>query len=102
MEASLAHVAALKQALHTFQLATGLKVNFHKSCFVAVNTDETYANTLAHFFGCKVGKMPFTYLELPLGTTRPSSRSCALGRLCGAKAECLFSVFKLWRQTNFC
>lgn len=26
---------------------------------------------LAHSQGCKVGAMPFTYLGLPLGTTRP-------------------------------
>jgi hypothetical protein len=27
---------------------------------------------LANTFGCKVGSMPFTYLGLPLGTTKPS------------------------------
>jgi hypothetical protein len=26
---------------------------------------------LAGFFGCQVGKLPFTYFGLPLGTTKP-------------------------------
>jgi hypothetical protein len=72
MEASLPQLDALKQALHTFQLAIGLKVNFHKSCLVAVNIDETYDTARSHFFGCLLGKMPFTYLGLPLGTIRPT------------------------------
>jgi hypothetical protein len=72
MEAQLDHLEVLKQALHNFQLATGLKVNFQKSCLVPVNIDETHATALAHYFGCSVGKMPFTYLGLPLGTTRPT------------------------------
>lgn len=29
-------------------------------------------NDLASLFGCEVGKMPFTYLGFPLGTTKPS------------------------------
>jgi hypothetical protein len=30
------------------------------------------ASHLANTFGCKVGSMPFSYLGLPLGTTKPS------------------------------
>jgi hypothetical protein len=33
--------------------------------------DETLAN-LSNTFGCAIGSMPFTYLGLPLGTTRPT------------------------------
>ena len=29
---------------------------------------------LAKIFDCKVGSMPFTYLGLPMGTTRPTIR----------------------------
>jgi hypothetical protein len=70
MEARSDHLDVLKRALNNFQLATGLEVNFQKSCLVAVDIDETHATTLAHYFGCSVGKMPFTYLGLLLGTTR--------------------------------
>jgi hypothetical protein len=27
---------------------------------------------MANTFGCKVGSMPFTYLGIPLGTTKPT------------------------------
>ena len=36
------------------------------------NIDDNRASHLANTFGCKVGSMPFTYLGLPLGTTKPS------------------------------
>ena len=36
-----------------------------------INVIDQVATDLAAFFGCKLGKMPFTYLGLPVGTTRP-------------------------------
>jgi hypothetical protein len=33
--------------------------------------DEQQAMTLAEMFGCKLQDMPFTYLGLPMGTTKP-------------------------------
>jgi hypothetical protein len=38
---------------------------------VPINIDDGKANHLANTIGCSVGSMPFTYLALPLGTTRP-------------------------------
>ena len=38
---------------------------------VPINVDEDSIIGLAAAFGCQVGKMPFTYLGLPVGTTRP-------------------------------
>jgi hypothetical protein len=49
-----------------------LKVNFEKSSLVPINMSSARADHLASLFGCKVGSMPFTYLGLPLGTTKPS------------------------------
>jgi hypothetical protein len=72
MEASFEQLQVLKSTLLLFQQAIGLKVNFHKSCLVPINIDLNYATCLAEFFECSVGKMPFTYLGLPLGTTRPT------------------------------
>jgi hypothetical protein len=34
--------------------------------------NEVKDTHLARTFGCKVGNMPFTYLGLPLGTTKPT------------------------------
>jgi hypothetical protein len=61
----------LKEILHNFALSSGLKVNFHKSCFVPINIDQEKATSLANAFGCLVGSFPFTYLGLPMGLTKP-------------------------------
>jgi hypothetical protein len=38
-----------------------------------INIDGVFfATSLAECFGCSLGKMPFSYLGLPLGTTRPA------------------------------
>ena len=57
--------------LHEFTKATGLRINFHKSSMVPINISQDRCNTLANVFGCKVESMPFTYLGLPTGSTRP-------------------------------
>ncbi|XP_073361690.1 uncharacterized protein [Aegilops tauschii subsp. strangulata] len=50
----------------------GLKINFHKSTLIPINLDASTTTGLADIFGCNVGTMPFTYLGLPLGTTKPT------------------------------
>ncbi|XP_073353560.1 uncharacterized protein [Aegilops tauschii subsp. strangulata] len=64
-------LVALKNMLLTFQQSTGLKVNFAKSSMIPLNMTDEEAARLAAILGCKVGQLPFTYLGLPLGTTRP-------------------------------
>ena len=64
-------LVAFKNMLLTFQQSTGLKVNFAKSSMIPLNLDESEANRLAAVLGCRIGQLPFTYLGLPLGTTRP-------------------------------
>jgi hypothetical protein len=61
----------LKGLLRSFTDSTGLRVNFSESFLVPINIDDGKANHLANTIGCSVGSMPFTYLGLPLGTTRP-------------------------------
>ena len=63
---------ALKDLLRVFSAATGLKVNYSKSCLMPVNIDEKRLQHLANTFGCATGSLPFTYLGFPLGTTRPT------------------------------
>jgi hypothetical protein len=50
----------------------GLKVNYSKSFLVPINLDNDKVQHLANIMGCQVGTLPFTYLGLPLGTTRYS------------------------------
>lgn len=64
--------AHLKSILETFAQSTGLRVNFDKSFLVPINVDEGNINGLISTLGCQLGVIPFTYLGLPLGTTRPS------------------------------
>jgi hypothetical protein len=47
-------------------------VNFSKSFIVPINIDEEKMQILAGILGCQIGSMPFTYLGLPLGTTKPT------------------------------
>jgi hypothetical protein len=56
--------------LHSFGESIGLKVNFSKSFIVPINVGEEKVSILAGTLGCLVEAMPFTYLELPHGTTK--------------------------------
>ena len=38
---------------------------------VPINVNEDRTRHLAATFGCSIGSMPFTYLGLPMGTTKP-------------------------------
>jgi hypothetical protein len=62
----------LKGLLRPFSDSTGLHVNFSKSFLVPINMTAPRTLHLANAFGCNVGSMPFTYLGLPLGTTKPT------------------------------
>jgi len=61
----------LKALLNSFALSTGLKVNFQKSMMVPINISHEKLKHLALTFGCSTGSLPFSYLGLPLGSTKP-------------------------------
>jgi hypothetical protein len=46
------------------------KVNYAKSCLVPLNLNEQQTENIASVFGCRVQGMPFTYLGLPMGSTK--------------------------------
>jgi retron-type reverse transcriptase len=71
MEADVGQLQYLKGILHVFSESTGLKVNYGKSMMVPINVAESKMAHLAEAFGCQIGSMPFTYLGLPMGTTKP-------------------------------
>lgn len=71
MEGCLRQLQVLKDILTVYSEATGLKVNYNKSLMVPLNLHEHTLNLLATSFNCAKGSLPFTYLGLPLGTTKP-------------------------------
>jgi mannosylglycoprotein endo-beta-mannosidase len=64
---SWANVRALRAVLVLFELMSGLKVNFHKSMLVGVNISDSWLHEAATALRCRVGKVPFIYLGLPIG-----------------------------------
>jgi hypothetical protein len=62
---------SLKNSLHNFSLSTGLKVNYSKTSLIHINISAEICQTLANNLGCKAESLPFTYLGLPMGTTKP-------------------------------
>ena len=64
---SWANVRALRGTLVIFKSMSGLKVNFNKSLLVGINISDSWLNEAASVLGCKVGKVPFIYLGLPIG-----------------------------------
>ena len=71
MRAVINQVLHLKDLLDTFVDSTGLKVNFSKSSMVPINVSDENIAALTSAFGCQTASMPFTYLGLPMGTTKP-------------------------------
>lgn len=66
-EASVQNVWVLKAILRWFELATGLKVNFLKSNIIGVNVEDSLLEATARFLNCKICKVPFNYLGIPIG-----------------------------------
>ena len=64
---SWANIRALKALLLLFEATSGLKVNFHKSMLVSVNIHDSWLAEAASVLNCKLGKLPFLYLRLPIG-----------------------------------
>jgi hypothetical protein len=62
----------MQEILQAFAKTTGLKINFSKTQLYPINIYVERANALAAEIGCRGGVMSFTYLGLPMGTTRPT------------------------------
>jgi hypothetical protein len=77
LPADCCQLSHLREVLQTFASSTGLKVNFNKSFLVPINVAEEEWTSLTYALGCQLGSLPFTYLGLPLGTTRPSIQDLA-------------------------
>lgn len=71
MQADARQLFYLKAILNSFAASTGLVVNFEKSLLVPINVSNEKMMILAGTLGCQIGSLPFIYLGLPLGTTKP-------------------------------
>jgi len=66
-EASYSNVVAVKAILRGFELASGLKINFHKSKIAGVNVDNYALSSYAKTLSCAQMGVPFKYLGLEVG-----------------------------------
>ena len=62
-----ANVRAMRAGFLLFEAMSRVKVNFHKSSLVGVNINASWLSDATSVLGCKVGKIPFLYLGLPIG-----------------------------------
>jgi len=64
---SWTNVRALKALPLLFEATSSLKVNFHKSMLVDVNIHDSWLAEATSVLHCKLGRVPFLYLGLPIG-----------------------------------
>ena len=57
--------------LFWFEVSSGLKINFDKSVLFSVGEVVNVVDLVAEL-GCRVGRLPSTYLGLPLGVAHKS------------------------------
>ncbi|XP_071704267.1 uncharacterized protein [Rutidosis leptorrhynchoides] len=67
-EWSRSNASSLQNLLKCFELTSGLKVNFHKSCLFGVGVSNEDVSEVVNIIGCQVGWFPFTYLGLPINS----------------------------------
>jgi hypothetical protein len=71
LQASQRKLLCFKTLLETFAQSTRVGVNYAKSGMIPLNMTNEKVDLMTGVFGCKLPKMSFTYLGLPMGTTRP-------------------------------
>ncbi|XP_026377809.1 uncharacterized protein LOC113272120 [Papaver somniferum] len=61
-------VESLLLVLHIYEAITGLPVNLQKSSMVSIGADNKIKDC-AEILSCKIEKLPFMYLGMPVGAT---------------------------------
>ncbi|KAK3220120.1 hypothetical protein Dsin_014090 [Dipteronia sinensis] len=64
----------LKRLIRCYELSSGLKINFHKTCIVRVSKNVRKDHSWAATLKCRSATLPLTYLGLPLGA-RPGLKA---------------------------
>ncbi|CAJ2670830.1 unnamed protein product [Trifolium pratense] len=57
----------IKTVLRSFEMVSGLKVNFFKSKLYGINLDDSFLNAASSFLHCGVETIPFRFLGIPVG-----------------------------------
>jgi len=70
---SVENVWTIKALLQGFELASGLKINFAKSCLIGVNVQTDFMDMAYNFLHCSQGSLPFRYLGLLVGANHRKS-----------------------------
>ncbi|GKV33735.1 hypothetical protein SLEP1_g42199 [Rubroshorea leprosula] len=66
-EASSSNVQVVKGIFRSFELLSGLKVNFFKSSLSGLHVQSVNLNSMADMLNCLVGNILFKYLGIPVG-----------------------------------
>ncbi|KAL3010915.1 hypothetical protein AAZX31_07G172000 [Glycine max] len=66
-EASMENVRAVKVILRSFEMVSGLRINFSKSQFGAIGQADGWCNSAAAYLNCAMLQLPFCYLGIPIG-----------------------------------
>jgi len=79
MEHDLDKARNMKLLLYAFELASGLKINFHKSELFCFGTAQENIEIYTELFGCKAGDFPINYLGIPIHFKK--HRNCDWGKI---------------------
>ena len=74
LEADKNSIVGVKRVLQCFQIVSGLKINFAKSCLYGYSLDEDIVKSWANILGCSVGRGAMSYLGATLGSSPSNLR----------------------------
>ncbi|PNX89254.1 cysteine-rich receptor-like protein kinase, partial [Trifolium pratense] len=57
----------IKTVLRSFEIVSGLKVNFYKSKLYGINLEDQFLRASSSFLHCEVESIPFRFLGIPVG-----------------------------------
>ncbi|GKV27405.1 hypothetical protein SLEP1_g36578 [Rubroshorea leprosula] len=66
-EATEENIWAIKCIVRTFEMVSGLKINYTKSHLMGVNVEEGWKEKMAYRLCCKGKDLPVKYLGIPIG-----------------------------------
>ncbi|RZB41531.1 hypothetical protein D0Y65_055163 [Glycine soja] len=58
---------ALKAIFRSYELVSGLRINFHKSSIYGINIDGLFLQAAENFLHCNIGILPLKFLGFRLG-----------------------------------
>ena len=64
---SMDNVKAIKTILRSFEMVSGLRINFAKSQFGAIGQSEEWCRLAADYLNCGPLQFPLCYLGMPIG-----------------------------------